>query len=575
MAFKEFTGELDVGPAPIGKFREFTGTLDPQPMTDREAWESSLPVRVLRGVEAPAITLMKMVGPESIKQQLADIDALRESGMKKRGNEGFDWAGLAGGLIPGGAIASGITKALPAATTLLGKMGVGAAAGAAAAGAQPLPGDELSTEKLKQMGGGAVVGGTIPAVVAGAKGIGGLIHTAVEPLTERGRANILQRFQEKLIGETPNAKQKVVQALLQAREIVPGSQPTVAEAVAVLPEGTGLAAHQKLISRLEGISPTFLQRGAEQESARAGAVRAIGKTAADLEAAVKLREATAGQKYQNAFNVILNRKVPKSIMGNPYVKEAVPDAMKLAQANQIDPKTNLTQFLHYVKIGLDKQLGRTGDTALHETEKKAAQDVKKQLLGWLKKQNPLYDEARETFKVLSDPINRMQVGQQMEEALISPLGTAERSATFAQAMRNTPATIKKATGQRVYDDLADVLTAQEMQSVRNVLSDLTRKDAAARLARGTGLSGHEAIPGNVGLPIPNLLSRPAMLTNFLMRHAGQSAEGKIAQRAALQYLNPARLAQELQPVPPRYAALLDAMTRQAVGAAGTTVGRTQ
>ena len=59
----------------------------PEPMTDREAWESSMPVRAIRGLEGPAITLLKMVGPESIKGQLAEIDKLRESGMKKRGNE--------------------------------------------------------------------------------------------------------------------------------------------------------------------------------------------------------------------------------------------------------------------------------------------------------------------------------------------------------------------------------------------------------------------------------------------------------------------------------------------------------
>lgn len=172
MAFREFTGELDtpVAPQPTGKFREFTGELDPQPMTAREAFESHPVTRLVRGIEGPAITLMKMVGPDSIKQQLGEIDQLREAGMKKRGNEGFDWAGLVGSLVPGGAIAKGVTGALPAATSVLGKMGVGAATGAATAGAQPLPGNnELSTDKLKQMGVGAAVGGVIPAVVQGVK----------------------------------------------------------------------------------------------------------------------------------------------------------------------------------------------------------------------------------------------------------------------------------------------------------------------------------------------------------------------------------------------------------------------
>lgn len=145
-------------------------TPQPAPMTDRERFESSMPVRFLRGVEGPAISLLKMVGPESMRKQLAEIDALRESGMKKRGDEGFDWMGLMGSMAPGAAIAKGVTKALPAAQTVLGKMGVGAVAGGAAAGAQPLPGDnELSADKLQQVVTGAAVGGAIPAVTQGVK----------------------------------------------------------------------------------------------------------------------------------------------------------------------------------------------------------------------------------------------------------------------------------------------------------------------------------------------------------------------------------------------------------------------
>ena len=102
---------------------------------------------------------------------------------------------------------------------------------------------------------------------------------------------------------------------------------------------------------------------------------------------------------------------------------------------------------------------------------------------------------------------------------------------------------------------------------------IPRKDAATRLGRSTNLSGAQAIPGNVGVPLPNLLSRPAMIANFLMKHAGQSAEEKIAKRAAEQYLHPALLAQGLQPIPPRYQPLIDALTTHAIGAASTTAGR--
>ena len=162
------------------------------------------------------------------------------------------------------------------------------------------------------------------------------------------------------------------------------------------------------------------------------------------------------------------------------------------------------------------------------------------------------------YQELSQPINRMQEGQRLKEALVNPLQTGERSQVFAKAASDVD---PRALGEA------------DRSAIDAIVQDLTRKDAATRLARGTNLSGAQAIPGNVGVPLPNLLSRQAMIANFLMKRAGQSAEDKIAQRAAIQYLNPQILAHGLQPIPPRYAPLIDALTTQAIGAGGTVIGR--
>jgi len=157
---------------PWSKYGQGTAVDSPpaaEPLTEGEALASSVPARFLSGLTGPAQVLLKMVGPDYVKNQIAQIDAMRQRGMEKQ-NTGFDWAGLAGSLVPGGLLTKAVTKALPAATSLAGKMAVGAAAGGATAGAQPLPGNnELSTDKLKQMAGGAAVGGTIPALVQGVK----------------------------------------------------------------------------------------------------------------------------------------------------------------------------------------------------------------------------------------------------------------------------------------------------------------------------------------------------------------------------------------------------------------------
>jgi hypothetical protein len=241
-------------------------------MTDREAWESSMPVRVLRGIEGPAISLLKMVGPDSIKQQLAEIDQLRESGMKKRGNEGFDWAGLVGSLVPGSAIASGVTKALPAATAL-GKIGQGAVVGGVTAGAQPLPGgqDELSAEKAKQMGMGAVVGGIIPAVTHGVKSFFGsnkLNPTKQATLAEGQQAGYtvpsstvnpsgLNNTLESLAGkaavgqEAAARNQKVTNALTAKALGLPPNQPITPASLKSVRDTAG-----HVYDEVENLSPT-------------------------------------------------------------------------------------------------------------------------------------------------------------------------------------------------------------------------------------------------------------------------------------------------------------------------------
>ena len=126
-----------------------------QPMTEGEEMLSSIPSRFLSSMTAPAKVLLKMVGPDSIKKQLADVEAMRQRGIEKRNRDGFDWGGaaadFAGSLGPSALISKGVAAAVPAATAI-GKIGQGFLTGAATGAAQPLPGgqDELSMEKVKQ-----------------------------------------------------------------------------------------------------------------------------------------------------------------------------------------------------------------------------------------------------------------------------------------------------------------------------------------------------------------------------------------------------------------------------------------
>src|SRR3990167_5947893 len=75
---------------------------------------------------------------KAINKGLTDYEAMKKRGMEAAGTQGMDWMGLLGSLVPAGKVAGAVTKALPAATGVAGKIGVGAATGAGVAAATPV-----------------------------------------------------------------------------------------------------------------------------------------------------------------------------------------------------------------------------------------------------------------------------------------------------------------------------------------------------------------------------------------------------------------------------------------------------
>lgn len=477
-------------------------------------------------------------------------------GRAAYGDKGLDIAGIAGQVASPAVLKAG--KLIPAGANLLQKALGSAATGATAGALSPTQGESTTPlsdmvtgkqpqdfwkEKALQTGTGAVVGAVLPPAGALAKGLFGTVYKAFEPIIPGGPEAILGRFQDKLLGP---AKQKVAQALAAARELVPGSRPTAGEAIAGIPEASALAAHQKAVSTAPAVSGQFVARAGEQEGARAAAIGDIAKTPADLAAAEAARAGEAATNYGKAF-AETTRADPTlaKLAEDPFFKRAIPDAIDLAASKGINAKDNLTQFLHYVKTGLDKQLSRTGDTALAATEKEAVQSVKAKLNAWMDEKNPAYGYARRRFADLSKPINEMQVGQGLQEKLAAPLGTQERAASFASAVRSPESLIKAEVGGPARK-LEDLLTPEQLGAVNAVGSDLGRKAQFERLARGTNLGGAGMQPDNL---LPNLLSRPAMVANWISKKLGHNLEDKVTTIAGRQYLNPQELAASLADKP--------------------------
>ena len=270
----------------------------------------------------------------------------------------------------------------------------------------------------------------------------------------------------------------VIQTTREAAEIIPGGKATVAEAVFGKPGASPLSALQHISSKTGGgSSDKFTARLAEQE--------------ASIEAAKAARHAVSTVNYGKAFDTALNAVSSKdatlgAIVENPFFRDAMPAAVKLAKAKGITPSENVTEFLHDVKLGLDKKLNNKGDLALDRPTYGEVLKVKKQLVEWLAKKNPDYELGRSQHQAASKLIDDYVARQQ---AALSPL-------------------VK------------------------------------------TNLGGGVNIANETRQHLPNLLSRTAMTINYALKAAGANVEPKVDRLAADLFLNPKRFAEEMSKLPP-------------------------
>ena len=535
---------------------------------------------------------------EWVNKKLSDIEASKQRGMQSFGNEGYDWIGLGGSFLSAGPITKGVSSAAssiaPALTNLAGKEGakalmarmlLGSVQGGVAGGLQPITdassnSDVIEKTGLQTMLSGAL-GGVLPAVTAGIGKIGSTVKQAAQPFYEKGRAAILKQFQEAMMQNDPALKAQYVQAASQAKPGMGGVMPTLGETLAGLPDeqlaarSTGLAAHQKDIAKIGGVSPDFAAQQAAQEAAHRAGIGTVAKTPSALEQALQTRAAAAKQNYGTAFQQPVHPDASFAALADrPSMQKAVARAADLAKEEGATFDPTSVQSMHYVKKALDDMLSTTSKPGgLGPTEAGATAKTQQEFLTWLEQQSPAYGTARTTHRALSEPVNRMQVGQELEKALTGPLGTNERSAVFAKAMQDAPRTIKRATGQQMFENLDEVLKPNEMGTVKQIAEEMAKRDTFNKLAGKTSIGGKDAIPGDIGLPLPNLLWRPSMIANFMMKHFAKGAEDKIAKVAGQQYLDPRLFADAMKDVPPRYQPMLEALMQQAPAAAGTTTGR--
>lgn len=596
-------------------------------------------------------------------QNVQRYEAATQQARERVGSEGFDWVQLSG------AIASPTSKLMPAAApTALGRVQQAVGGGGLMAATQPIVDTEnYVMDKIKQMGFGAVAGALVSGGVEVGSKVAKVVKDLSQPLTESGRMEALRTYVKDLV--KGDKQDEIINALRTAPEMVAGSRPTAAEAVAEIPGAASLAAYQKNLSKDQalGIANRFSTRTSEQEAARLAAVGEVAQTPQALAAArqartditTPIREDAlaqaniAGQVVPKLEDEIANAFTQKGqtlqiggklgttasqegqrlktfypVPGMPRVPGSYRPAEDFAQVEanlagvreagdvaaikqaqidfkkaQIDSvaqngfyKLETSPIINNIDTILTTPGMRTSDVvkrslgdireklasvtnengvidsrdlyairkdvgSLISNRAKEAGSWDEKLIGKLDKNVKSYiDNAIEsaggtewktylkTYQSASDRINRMEIGQALEQKLQTPLGDKERVGAFATAMQNVAQTIKTSTGSSRYTKLDDILTKNEVNTLNMVTDDLARKAKAEDLA-SKSRAGRDVETAE----LPNFLNRAASITNMVLRAVKQDANQKINSIAADMMLNPAKLAAFIEGVPPKQA----------------------
>lgn len=498
---------------------------------------------------------------EKGKEAVASVD---DSAMTNA--EGFDFFRLLGNIMQG----VGLTKGVPIAASVPGKIAQGAGIGAVAGAASPATSENVDEQKAGQIGLGALTGAVIPTVTGIGKYIGNKATQAFGFMLPGGA----QRSAREALRTAAGDKVDDVVQLLDDNKS-PLGRGNAGE-VATPAGRAEFSALQKLSAASNPSRMVADQRAAN--TARVGALESAGGTLDDLNAARNARSANANPLYEQAWASPLNPTDEfVQLLDDPFIKATLPAVDDVATSRGIEQGT--TEYFHLVKKALDGALETPANKGgLDSFKRGAIERVRKIFIEQLGKSNPTYEQARAQFAKDSPPINEMQVIQFMKDKLSPALADSgananQRAAGFAQSMRDAPRTIKSSTGSNIFSELEEVITPEKLAVVKSVADDLARANDFEQLAKA-GLRAANEITSSIGdVPQAKILERSIVIAN-----AALSKLGKKASEDTLKYLedvmrDPVRTANLMRDISPESKAAIGFLLGASRSAPAITVSQ--
>lgn len=454
-----------------------------------------------------------------------------------------------GGNITGNVAALLPTAMIPGANTYTGAAAIGAVTGAL----QP----SVSTaETAGNIGLGGVVAPATLGAVRGAQALYQGGKGLVEPLTKAGQ----ERIAADVLRRSATNPQQAMQMAGQAKPLVPGSQPTLAQVA----QDPGLAQLERTILNNPEYAGALQQRLGDQKVARLSAIKDVAGRGDHYDEIEAGRRLFANQDYAEAMKAGIDPKMAKamapqiqSLMERPSIQAAQKDAVRLAKESGVElSDTTSLQGLDWIKKALDNKISMaTGPgSSIGKEDLRALVQTKNDLMKTLEQIAPGYKTANDNYAAMSGQLNSMDVARGLLDKLNKPgsrymqPGTArEMGDAYSDALAKSFDSVKKATGMD--KDITQVMSKQDIKVLENVARDLGRKSFAQEAGKATGSNTAQNLAsqnmlrrmlGPTGLP--ETWAESTMLQSLLspvqMGSKLSGADKKIMDRIAQGLLDP-------------------------------------
>jgi len=475
------------------------------------------------------------------------------------------------------------TMFIPGANTLTGAALVGAGQGLL----QPTAAGESRLTNAAIGGasgaGGVAAGRALVGAYQGSKAL-------VEPFMQAGRDKIAGRTILRFASDPAKV------ATAQGGQTLTGALPTVAEVTG----DAGMARLQDAVRSMDPqISNQLVQRLADNNAARVNSLTGLAGDSTRRAAAESAREAASKDLYQQATKAAYTVDgALEELLKRPAVQQAMARAKTLATnqgrtvAFDVNPSnafsgvgvpTNSTrqingQALQDLKMAMDEMLtdpasgftGKAGNTI---------KDLRGQLINWMESANPAFKAARTAYRDASKPLNAMDIGAEVARRATSNTsdlaGNPRMQANALLGMlRDEGGLIERATGRKgLGNKLADILTPDQLATLRAVASETDRAAAVASTGAGPGSATAQRLAsqnilrqlvGPTGLPqswAESALANTVIGKPLNLLYGGV-AEPKIQQALAEAVLDPARAAALVSRVQPAQQQLPPSVVRR-------------